>query len=160
MYHFKSKIILRQIAFILLVSLTACNDARQTNNQANVNSKMNILKGTLWTSDFYHYHNNYYFITDSTGFSQDGQFLWSTAIDPSLYNNSRDSIGYDDDQPFKYSLKDTVLTIKYSSADNNTINDHRIFYLQKGDSDKILFISAYEYSYGHEGLLFKKQVDK
>src|SRR5262245_26721520 len=98
------------------------------------NSKRTILEGTLWTSDFYHYHNNYYFITDSTGYSQNGQYMWSTPIDPSLYNNSRDSICYDKNDPFKYTLNDTVLTIKYSLTVHDTINDHRIFYLQKGDS--------------------------
>lgn len=148
------------MAFIwtLLASLTACGNSDRENVQKVL--KKHLLKGTQWTSDFYHYHNNYYFVTDSTGFSQDGQYLWSTPVEPALYNNSRDSIGYENDEPFRYSFKDTVLIIKYLSAGQDTLNGHRVFYLQKSESDKIVFRSDYEYTYGREYLILKKSADK
>ncbi|MCE3228788.1 MAG: hypothetical protein K0S32_3339 [Bacteroidetes bacterium] len=117
----------------ILLMLSACG--RRTNAS---------LQGSEWTSNFYHYQNKYYFLTESTGFSKDGQFLWSTLIDPALYNNSRDSIDYSDPVNFTYTLKDTVLTIEYT----NGVQEKRVFY-KAGDS---LFISEYEYAYGKEGI--------
>ena len=149
-----SSILIMSIALIMLVSLTECNE-----NGKFTTNKKNILKGTLWTSDFYHYHNNYFFETDSTGYSQAGRFAWSCSVDTLAKGISNDSILYDDDKLFRYFLKDSILTIKHFSTGRDANNDERIFHLRKY-TDTIYFISEYQYSYGREGLEFKKRLDK
>jgi hypothetical protein len=104
------------------------------------------LKNTHWISKFYHYQNKYFFETDSTGSSQDGQLLWSTPVDTALYHNSMDSIMFYDPRAFVYSLKDTVLTIVYKDTSARS----RSFHWRKDTA----FVSVYEYTYGHE-VLFK-----
>jgi hypothetical protein len=129
------------ILFFLLL-LGACHSDKSIANK-------NSLKGSIWTSDFFHYHNIYRFTTDSTGFSRDGQYLWSTPVDPASYNNSRDSIAYEEDGSFRYVFKDSVLTLNYAS------NDPRVFYVQTTKSGYVEFRSAIEYTYGHEYLRTK-----
>jgi hypothetical protein len=113
------------------VMFIACNQEKE---------KQISLSGTTWKS----YQNRYFFLTDSTGFSQDGQFLWSTPVEPDLYNSSEDSVAYDDNEIFNYALRDTILTINYISCNQGK----RIFY-KHGDG---LFISEQEYTYGREGI--------
>lgn len=88
----------------------------QIENYSNVPQ---TLKGTKWTSRFYYYCNYYYFETDSTGFSEDGQVAWSCPIDTLALGISGDKILYSDQREFKYNLSDTILTIKYVSMSPN-----------------------------------------
>ena len=71
------------------------------------------LKGTNWYSQFYHYHNNYYFKTDSTGSSEDGQVALSCPIDTTALGISGDTIIYSNPEKFKYKITDTILRIEY-----------------------------------------------
>jgi hypothetical protein len=125
--------------FIFLI-FTACNKSTSESNERDIK---NILAGTYWASDFYHYHNCYTFLTDSSGTSKDGQFAWRVPIDSSLITHS-DSILYSDEIPFRYTLIDSVLTINYDQKESD-----RIFY-QKNNKDRIFFVSDYEYAYGKE----------
>lgn len=114
-----------------------------------VNPVPTSLKGTNWTSHFYHYHNNYFFDSDSTGFSEDGQMKWSLPIDTIASGNSGDSIIYDDPKKFKYNIVDTILTIEYLTWKPNNIAENRVFVYRSKSAD---WISEYEYAYGKECL--------
>jgi hypothetical protein len=41
------------------------------------------------------------------------------------------------------------------SVDHDSINDHRIFYLERVDTNIIIFKSEHEFAYGHEFLKLK-----
>ncbi len=140
--------------FVFILGWKGCNFlGRIIGNQFSKKYEL-TLKGTHWTSEFYHYKNKYFFQTDSTGYSEDGQYCWSAPIDPTLYNNSRDSVAYQGPDTFRYSLKDTILILTYGPID--TASNQRIFHLQK-DTDGISFVSEYEYAYGTEVLYKKKK---
>lgn len=149
--------ILILFAVPLIIILAQCTGNNGETNPEKSVSPENLLKGTLWSSDFYHYHNNYYFITDSTGYWQQGQYLWSTPVDPALYNNSRDSIAYNDNSPFKYTLRDTVLTF-LDINDTTGQKGKSVFYLSPVKNGKPIFVSAEMYAYGSEILHFKKEL--
>ena len=138
------------IGVFMSLLFSTCKNEPTTNHKINSKKIENILKGTKWSSEFYYYHNRYFFKTNSSGYSEDGQYGWSTAIDPELYNNSKDSILYEDKEAFTYKLEDTVLTINYKSKEEG--NEPRIFYLEKRKGKEIVFRSDHEYTYGREYL--------
>ncbi|MCA6365175.1 MAG: hypothetical protein IM638_19240 [Bacteroidetes bacterium] len=148
--------------FLLLIILS-CNSKSDIKSIKPIEKV--ILKGTQWSSDFYYYHNDYFFLTDSTGFSRDGQYLWSTPVDPVLYNNSSDSIIFFNREFFTYSLNDTLLRICYTPLQSNSLHkiEDRVFIAEKGDSNSVVFRSEHEYSYGKEYLILntlKKNVNQ
>lgn len=145
-------------SFIVLTLFISCAENAGKTKSAQKGPAQNILKGSLWTSEFYHYHNNYYFVTDSTGLSQDGQYLWSTPVDPALYNNSHDSITYNETRPFKYSLIDTVLTLSYRTLPQDSITEQRFFYLRNAANNTPYFTSQSQYAYGPERIELKKKL--
>ena len=155
--NFKSISVLNSIAFIGIVYFSSCKNEPTITHKINQKKTENNLIGSEWSSEFYYYHNRYFFKTKSTGYSEDGQFGWSTAIDPKLYNNSKDSILYEDKEAFTYKLEDTVLTITYKSKEEG--NEPRIFYMEKRKNNEIIFRSEYEYTYGRE-YLFKTKNPK
>lgn len=147
--------------FLLLITLS-CNSKSEVKSVKRIENI--ILKGTQWSSDFYYYHNDYFFLTDSTGFSRDGQYLWSAPVDSALYNNSRDSIIFFNREFFTYSLNDTLLKICYTSFENDSSHkmEDRVFTAEKRDSNIVVFRSEHEYSYGKEYLILntsKKNVN-
>lgn len=109
------------------------------------------LKGTSWESDFYHYHNNYFFKTDSTGYSEDGQLAWSCPIDTVALHISGDSILILNKSSFTYTLKDTLLMIRYTDPHHAETDTTRTFYMEK-DLEGVTLVSLYEYTYGREVL--------
>lgn len=113
------------------------------NNPGDHSNVPETLKGTTWTSQFYHYCNFYQFETDSTGFSQDGQVAWSCPVDTVALGISEDQILYSDPEKFKYEIKDTVLTIAYDGVHK------KVFYYRANYKD---WISEYEFVYGKECL--------
>ena len=125
----------------------------QIENYSNVPQ---TLKGTKWTSRFYYYCNYYYFETDSTGFSEDGQVAWSCPIDTLALGISGDKILYSDQREFKYNLSDTILTIKYVSMSPNETKKTRIFYFRFEHNE---WISEYEYVYGKEILIKGERIE-
>jgi hypothetical protein len=139
--------ILKIFLLLLIFEISSCENSQKPTRR----KSETILKGTQWTSEFYYYHNRYFFISDDTGYSEDGQYGWSTGIDPEIYNNSKDSILYEDKEPFNYKLHDSILTITYKSKEEG--NEPRIFYLEKRKNKQIAFRSEYEYSYGCEYLI-------
>ena len=157
MYHFKFISVVNTFVFLAMIILCACKNETNTTHKINPKKTENILIGTEWSSEFYYYHNRYFFKTKSSGYSEDGQYGWSTAIDPEHYNNSKDSILYEDKEAFTYKLEDTVLTITYKSKEEG--NEPRIFYLEKRKNKEIIFRSEYEYTYGRE-YLFKTKNPK
>ncbi len=139
--------------FISTVILFLSASCGQTNLGEDSKTK-NSLQGTVWASEFYYYRNQYLFETDSTGYSQDGQLAWSTIFGQDISNHiPQDSILYFDNDTFKYSLIDSVLIVKYPSADHDSTNDTRIFHRRLKDC---AFVSEYEYAYGREVLYLKK----
>ena len=118
------------------------------------------LRETSWTSQFNYYSNYYYFDSDSTGFSQDGQVAWSCPITPSLVNEkNKDSIIYTDKERFIYHIKDSTLFIKYPDW---KINDTIVKRAFRYNSTEKAWGSIYKYSYGREWLTLgtKKSVLK
>ncbi len=107
------------------------------------------LKGTNWVSHFYHYHNNYFFETDSTGFSEDGQMAWSCTIDTVALGISGDEILYANPEKFKYTIGDSTLTIEYLNWRPQDSVYTRVFYFRSQNND---WLSDYEYVYGKECL--------
>jgi hypothetical protein len=135
---------------VILFLATSCGLV----NFRDVSQKKTVLSGTVWTSKFYYYCNQYFFKTDSTGYSQDGQLAWSTLFGQDTSNHiPQDSILYIDNDTFKYLLIDTVLIINYLSPEHDSTNDTRIFFRRPMDS---AFVSEYEYVYGRE-VLYKKK---
>ncbi len=118
-------------------------------NSPTENETKPSLSESVWASEFYYYHNQYFFLTDSTGYSRDGQLAWSCPIDTTALQISGDSILYGDNDTFKYSLIDTVLTIKYQSPNSDGTFYTRVFHRRQSDS---AFVSNYEYTYGKEVL--------
>jgi hypothetical protein len=156
-FSFKSFSFINSLLFLLVIVLSACENDATTSHKINPKKTENILKGSEWSSEFYYYHNRYFFKTNSSGYSEDGQYGWSTAIDPEHYNNSKDSILYEEKEAFTYKLVDTVLTITYKSKEEG--NEPRIFYLEKRKNKEVVFRSEYEYTYGRE-YLFKAKSPK
>ena len=127
---------------------------RQIENYSNFPQ---TLKGSKWTSQFYFYCNYYYFETDSTGFSEDGQVAWSCPIDTLALGISGNKILYCGQSRFKYYLSDTMLTIEYLTLrSDNTIN-RRVFFYRPEYSD---WISEYEYVYGKEVLRKRERIEQ
>lgn len=153
----KSFSFINSFLFLGVFVLSACKNDETTTHKNNPKKTDNTLKGSEWSSEFYYYHNRYFFETNSIGYSEDGQYGWSTAIDPELYNNSKDSILYEDKEAFTYKLVDSVLTITYKSKEEG--NEPRIFYLEKRKNKEIVFRSEYEYTYGREYLI-KNKINK
>ena len=114
------------------------------------------LKGTNWYSQFYHYHNNYYFKTDSTGSSEDGQVALSCPIDTTALGISGDTIIYSNPEKFKYKITDTILRIEYLDWRPNDTIYSRVFYFRRKHGD---WISEYEYAYGNEYLKIGKRTE-
>ena len=123
----------------------------------NISIPPTTLKGTNWTSLFYHYCNNYHFDTDSTGFSEDGQVAWSCPVDTTALGISENEILYSDPQKFKYDISDTILTIEYLTWKPNNNVYKRIFFYRPQYDD---WISEYEYAYGKECLKKGKRKEK
>lgn len=104
--------------------------------------KQESLQSTCWSSNFYYYHNQYCFITDSTGQNRDGMLGIAMGDSTKFY---ADSIYMDDERHFTYTLKDTVLTIKI-------VNEYERTFYRKLDSGRVSYISLQEYTYGREQL--------
>ncbi len=130
---------------IILISLISLGLVNEVDNHSTVPK---TLKGTNWTSQFFHYCNNYYFDSDSTGFSEDGQVAWSYPVDTLELGISSDDILYANPEKFKYDITDTILTIEYLTFDSKSFYE-RVFYFRPKYSD---WISEYEYVYGRECL--------
>lgn len=108
------------------------------------------MKGTTWSSEFYHYANFYCFETDSTGYSLDGQLAASIPIDTVEAGVSGNTIVYGDKTPFNYKIVGTGLTIYY--PENKT--KRRYFY--RNDFED--WCSFQEYAYGRECLSQGEQI--
>lgn len=158
MYQLKLFSVVNTFIFLGMITITLCACKNDSNSAHKINLKKteNILIDSEWSSEFYHYHNRYFFKTKSSGYTEDGQYGWSTAIDPELFNNSKDTILYENKEAFTYKLEDTVLTITYKSKEEG--NEPRIFYLERRKNKEIVFRSEYEYSYGHEYLFKTKNL--
>tara|TARA_Y100001954_G_scaffold231927_1_gene282303 strand:+ start:16 stop:432 length:417 start_codon:yes stop_codon:yes gene_type:complete len=111
-----------------------------------LNEKVKTLKNTVWSSTFFHYHNEYHFITDSTGYSFDGQRAFSLPLDSSDTDFETDKILYNDSVNFKYKLKDSLLTITYLTKKPK--REFKISTLK----NNFAFQSLYKYAYGYEYL--------
>lgn len=129
--------------FILLVALGGYNLQPEP-------TPPTTLAGTNWDSQFYFYHNNYFFDSDSTGYSEDGQMASSVAIDLESNGLTGEEILYEGKQPFTYTIKDTVLTINYTEWEIEGEKHSRIFYYNFEWGN---WVSEYEYTYGHEVLI-------
>ena len=118
--------------------------------KTNLNPKVSkILKGTNWTSQFYHYCNYYHFSTDSTGYSEDGQVGWSCPVDSTNLRFSGNEILYENQKNFKYEIVDTTLVIEYLNWRPHNTTYQRVFHYRPKHHD---WISEYEYAYGKECL--------
>ncbi|MCD6069216.1 MAG: hypothetical protein K0S33_4042 [Bacteroidetes bacterium] len=138
---------------ILLLGFFAAihsGSAQKASNNAPVR-----LKGTHWSSDFFHYHNDYFFVSDSSGYSLNGQWSWSLPDDSAVVNQ-KDSIIYDKKKDtFRYMLKGNVLSICYYPDDGKgDVDCSKVFHLRK-QNKRISFVSDYEYVYGKE-VLYKE----
>jgi hypothetical protein len=139
---------------MLLASIAACSKQLGEVSAKNDGQQILKLEGSQWASDFFYYHNEYLFETATSGRARDGQFIWSTAIDPKEYEGLPDSTySFQDDKAFKYSLKDSTLKISFIGKDFNSHNRHRVFHAKQMKSGDLVFVSEYEYAYGREYLL-------
>ena len=94
------------------------------------------LKGEVWESEFYHYKNYYHFTTDQTGY-----VIRHTHCYDSLFH-SIDSVN------FNYNLSKERLTINYIDG----APDYPQIYLTKSEFCRYVYVSEFEYTYGHEVL--------
>jgi len=117
------------------------------------------LKGTNWASDFYHYHRNYFFETDSTGYFEHGQLAWSLPIDTVALKISGNQILYEEPESFKYSITDTTLTIEYFKKDSAGLASRQVFYLEKRDNNRYVWRANQEFTYGREYLFLENRVE-
>jgi len=107
------------------------------------------LKGKQFSSEFFHYVNYYSFQTDSTGFSENGQLVWSIGLDPDKYTDAMDSVYYEYPAPFRYTIVDSVLTITYTDPEHPKTDQFRIFHFNCAEKQ---WIGTHEYAYGREYL--------
>ena len=114
------------------------------------------LKGTGWSSQFYHYCNFYHFDTDSTGYIESGQVAWSCPVDTLALGISGDQILYQNPVKFRYQIKDSVLVIEYygTKSKEDELKDKFYYRPQRND-----WISYHEYSYGRECLRMGEKIE-
>lgn len=139
------------IIFIFLFVIGSCGI------KTNSSTAPQTLKGTSWTSQFYHYCNYYRFDTDSTGQSESGQVAWSCPVDTLALGISGDHILYENPVAFKYQITDTVLTIEYIDKNSDLVIQKDVFYYR---SERKGWVSNQEYNYGFECLNEGKKREK
>ena len=110
------------------------------------NQKIETLKNTVWSSTFFHYHNEYYFESDSTGYSFDGQRAFSLPLDSSDVDFESKKVLYKDSVNFTYILQDSLLIINFQNQQPK--REFKISTL----NNSLAFKSIYKYSYGYEWL--------
>lgn len=120
---------MKKCCFLLVVLLASCSRE----------NKVDLLS-SCWSSNFYYYHNEYCFLTDSTGLNRDGMLGIGMGDSTRFY---ADSVYLGDEVPFTYKLTDTSLII-------NMANQYPREFVKSIDSGKVNFISTFEYAYGRE----------
>lgn len=139
---------------LVLIVFSCVSESKQDANIEMEAQKDVRLTGLFFWSEFYHYQNNYFFDTDSTGFIQMGQVAWSIPIvlnDPQI---AEDSIIYGGKEAFSYTITDTTLLIYFTESPSDSIHvyDTSLFYVRHHKEGWFDFISDHEYVYGKEVL--------
>lgn len=138
-------------SFILIFLTFASLGLIQVDNAKNVPSS---LSGTNWTARFYYYHNNYKFLTDSTGIFEAGRVAWSCPVDTVALGIPGNKILYNDPLPFNYQIIDSVLFITFPDIKDKSLN--KIFDYH---SESKIWCSKHEYVYGKECLYQESRVE-
>ena len=134
---------------IVISLLSRCSSEKNVETNSESFCAPQTLSETQFSSAFFHYVNYYSFETDSSGFSENGQLVWSIGLDPEKYADAMDSVFYEVPAPFRYSISDSVLTIEYTNPDHPKTDQFRIFHY---NCDEKQWIGIHEYAYGREYL--------
>lgn len=105
-------------------------------------SSLKLTKST-WKSRYFHYQNNYRFLTDSTG-----MVTRDSHVGDSIFHTSMDIT-------FSYTLIEDTLTIVCDSC----VSKEPDTYVKSKDDEQqeVIFISTFQYTYGREWLYKKEE---
>lgn len=96
------------------------------------------LPGTTWTASYYHYHEDWTFVSTDSVAIRTGQWGWSMPVDPKLIDP--DSLYLGDPELFRYHLEGARLIVhgRYRENEQDTLT---------WDGER--FRSNWMFTYGH-----------
>lgn len=96
------------------------------------------LPGTTWAASFYHYHEDWTFVSADSVSIRSGQWGWSMPVDPKLIHE--DSLCLGDPEMFRYRFDGTQLIVhgRYRANEEDTLT---------WDGER--FRSNWMFTYGH-----------
>ena len=104
-------------------------------------SRIEQLPGTTWAASYYHYHEDWTFVSADSVAIRTGQWGWSMPVDPKLI--AEDSLYLGDPEVVAYRLE----------GDHLTLDVHGDGGMDTLTWDGERFVSTWMYTYGHVVLI-------